>query len=189
MVLDFSSGVLYDRLIGMTMKSKRGIQAIISAVFFGLLVHGCSPKNDRALILDFIERIGDRVEEKDTAGLMLFIDRDYKDFQNRGKKETEAIVRDYFRNYRGIVLHILGTRIDEIKEGEASVQTEVVLSSGAAEVFRKLFKAFGDFYRFDLELRKTGPEWRISYAKWQNIGLNDLSPEALSMLKKIFPGI
>lgn len=173
----------------MTMKIKGGIQAIISAVLFCLLVHGCSPKNDRALILDFIDRIGDRVEEKDTAGLMLSIEEDYKDFQNRDKKETEAMVRDYFRNYRGIVLHILGTQIDEIKDGEASVQTEAVLSSGAAEVFRKLFKAFGDFYRFDLKLRKTGEEWRITYAKWENVGLNDLSAESLSALKKIFPGI
>jgi hypothetical protein len=149
----------------------------------------CAPKNDRALILALLERMGSLVEDKDTSGLLSFLDEDYKDFENRGKRETEAMVKDYFREYRGIVLHILGTRIDEIRAGEASVQTEVVLSSGAAEVFRKLFRAFGDFYRFDLKLRKVGEGWRISYAKWKNIGLNDLFPESLSLLKKIFPGI
>jgi hypothetical protein len=154
-----------------------------------VLFTSCAPKNERALILALIDRIGSLVEDKDASGLMNFVEEDYKDFQNRGKKETEGMVKDYFRDYRGIVLHILGTRIDEIMEGETSVQTEVVLSSGAAEVFRKLFKAFGDFYRFDLKLRKTGAEWRISYAQWENVGLNDLSPESLSALKKIFPGI
>jgi hypothetical protein len=149
----------------------------------------CAPKNDRALILALLERLGSLVEDKNTSGLLSFLDEDYKDFENRGKRETEAMVREYFREYRGIVLHILGTRFDEIKEEEASVLTEVVLSSGAAEVFRKLFRAFGDFYRFDFKLRKVGEEWRISYAQWKNIGLNDLFPESLSLLKKIFPGI
>jgi hypothetical protein len=149
----------------------------------------CAAKNDRALILAVLDRICSLVEDKDTSGLLSFLDEDYKDFENRGKKETEAMVREYFREYRGIVLHLLGTRIDEIRAGEASVQTEFVLSSGAAEVFRKLFRAFGDFYRFDLKFFKTGMEWRISYAKWENIGFTDLSPESLALLKKIFPGI
>jgi hypothetical protein len=149
----------------------------------------CAPINDRTLILALIERMGSLVEDKDTSGLTGLLDEDYKDFENRGKRETETMVREYFREYRGIVLHILGTRFDEIKAGEASVQTEVVLSSGAAEVFRKLFRAFGDFYRFDLKLHKSGMEWRISYAKWENIGLNDLFPESLPLLKKIFPDI
>jgi hypothetical protein len=154
-----------------------------------VVLPSCAPKNDRALILALIERMGSLVEDKNTSGLLSFLDEDYKDFENRGKKETEAMIRDYFREYRGIVLHLLGTRIDELRAGEASVLTEVVLSSGAAEVFRKLFRAFGDFYRFDLKLRKAGEDWRISYAQWQNIGLNDLSPESLSLLKKIFPDI
>ena len=165
------------------------ISALLLAASAGWILSACRPKNDQARILELIDRIGSLVKDKNASGLMSVVDEDYKDFENRSKKETEAMVRDYFRNYRGIVLHILGTRIDEIKEGEASVQTEVVLSSGAAEVFRKLFKAFGDFYRFDFKLLRAGGEWRISYAKWENVGLNDLFPESLSALKKIFPGI
>jgi len=163
------------------------LRSLVAIAIVGLV--SCAPKNDRALILALLERMGSLVEDKDTSGLLSFLDEDYKDFENRGKKETEAMVREYFREYRGIVLHILGTRIDEIRPGEASVQTEFVLSSGAAEIFRKLFRAFGDFYRFDLKLRKGGEEWRISYAQWKNIGLNELFPESLPLLKKIFPGI
>jgi len=170
-------------------KHQYWIYALLLAGSAGWISSGCRPKNDQARIFGLIDRIGSLVEDKNTGGLLSVLDEDYKDFQNRGKKETEAMVRDYFREYRGIVLHVLGTRIDEIMAGEASARTEVVLSSGAAEVFRKLFRAFGDFYRFDFKLRKVGMEWRISYAKWENIGLNDLSPESLSLLRKIFPGI
>jgi hypothetical protein len=170
-------------------KLQSWISALLLAASAGWILSACSPKNDQARILELIDRIGNLVEDKNTTGLMSFLEEDYRDFENRGKAETETMVKDYFREYRGIVLHILGTRIDEIKAGEASVRTEVVLSSGAAEVFRKLFRAFGDFYRFDFKLRKLGEEWRISYAKWQNIGLNELFPESLSTLKKIFPGI
>jgi hypothetical protein len=165
-------------------------QILRSLVAIAIVISAsCAPKSDRTLILALIDRIGSLVEAKDASGLMSFIDEDYKDFENRDKMETEAMVREYFHEYRGIVLHILATRIDELKAGEASVQTEAVLSSGAAEVFRKLFRAFGDFYRFDLKFRKAGEEWRISYAKWENIGLNDLSPESRQLLKKIFPDI
>ena len=170
-------------------KTQVWIYAVLLAASAGWISSACRPKNDQAQILGLIDRMGSLVEDKDTSGLLSVLDEDYKDFQNRGKQETEAMVRDYFREYRGIVLHILGTRIEEIKGAEASVLTEVVLSSGAAEVFRKLFRAFGDFYRFDFRLFKAGKEWRISYAGWQNIGLNDLSPESLSRLKRIFPGI
>ena len=170
-------------------KPQYWISALLLAAATGGILSACRPKNDQARILELIDRIGSLVEDKDTSGLLSLLDEGYKDFKNRGKKETEAMVREYFREYRGIVLHLLGTRIDEIRAGEASVQTELVLSSGAAEVFRKLFRAFGDFYRFDLKFYKMGMEWRISYAKWENIGFTDLSPESLALLKKIFPGI
>jgi len=170
-------------------KPQYWIYAMLLAASAGWISSACRPENDQARILELIDRMGSLVENKDTSSLLSVLDDDYKDFQNRGQKETEAMVRDYFREYRGIVLHILWTRIEEIKGAEASVQTEVVLSSGAAEVFRKLFRAFGDFYRLNFKLRQAGKEWRIFYAQWKNIGLNDLSPESLSRLKKIFPGI
>jgi len=149
----------------------------------------CGRTDDQTLIVALFERIGHLAENKETDALMELVAEDYRDFENRDKAQAEKMIREYFRDYRGIVVHILGTRIEEIKDQSASVQTEAVLSSGAAEVFRKLFKAFGDFYRFDVRLRKTGQAWLVSYARWENVGMSDLSPESLSRLKKIFPGI
>jgi hypothetical protein len=170
------------------MRTKYWAMAALIAALSGFL-SSCLRPDDRARILELIDRIGSLIEDKNASGLMSLLNEDYQDFEHRNKKETEVMVKDYFHDYQGIVIHILGTRIDKIKEGEASLQSEVVVSSGAAKVFRKLFRAFGDFYRFDLRLRKVGEEWRIGYAKWENVGLSDLSPESLSALKKIFPGI
>jgi len=187
--LDFLSANRYDERIRMTIEIPRRTAVFGAAMVLCLVFACCGRKDDRTLIFVLVERIGHLVEEKDTKGLMGLLDEGYRDFEKRDKPQTEEMVGDYFRDYRGIVMHILGTRIYENKGGEASVQTEIVLSSGAAKVFRKLFKAFGDFYRFDIQLRKTGDEWRIFYVKWENVRLDDLSPESLSLVKKIFPGI
>jgi hypothetical protein len=63
------------------------------------------------------------------------------------------------------------------------------MSHGAAEVLRKLIRFTGEYYRFRIDLRKTGPvEWRFVYAEWESIGLDGLFPESLEILRKLFPG-
>ncbi len=173
----------------MTQKIWTWAAAVGLAILLGLVFARCGRTDDRTLIIVFIERIGHLVEERDTDGLVSLLDEDYRDFERRDKAQTEQLIKAYFQDSRGIVMHILETRIAEMKSGEAKVQTEIVLSSGAAKVFRKLFRALGDFYRFDLKLHKIGDQWRIDYAKWQNLGFSDLSPESRSRLQKIFPGI
>jgi hypothetical protein len=64
-----------------------------------------------------------------------------------------------------------------------------VLSSGGAEVLRKVIRFAGDFYRFKLELLKTPEGWHISRAKWEYLAMNDLFPESLPVLKKIIPDV
>jgi len=155
------------------------------AVFFV----ACGGRTDRDLILELLDRVKELVDKKDVEGLMVLVDEDYLDFEGRGKKETEEMIQDYFKEYIGIVLHILSTEFEEIKDFEISLETEVVLSSGAAEVFRKLVRFAGNFYRFQLKLRKKGNEWQVFYARWQEIGMGDLFPESFSLLKKIFPDI
>jgi hypothetical protein len=45
-----------------------------------------------------------------------------------------------------------------------------------------------EYYRFELELRKdVSGEWRFAYAGWEEIGLGDLLPESLAILRKLFP--
>jgi hypothetical protein len=98
------------------------------------------------------------------------------------------MVKDYFDHYKGIVIHMLSTRIDQLEPSAASIQTEVALSSGAAQVFRQLVWFSTDNYRFNLKLIKIQSLWKIHYAEWKYISLDEFYPESPTILKKIFPG-
>ena len=58
---------------------------------------------------------------------------------------------------------------------------------GAAKVFRKLIRISLDNYRIKVNLIKQKGQWRIRYAEWKYVTLNELFPESLSILKKLFP--
>ena len=155
-----------------------------------LMLTSCAHESEEARILKFMSRVGKLVEKKDQPGLLAVLTDDYTDFEGRDKKATEALVGDYFRRRFGIVVHLLHTKVGDITaEGGASLETDVVLSSGGAEVLRKIVRFAGDFYRFMLDLRKTPEGWRISRAEWEYLTLNDLFPESLPVLEKFFPDI
>jgi ketosteroid isomerase-like protein len=150
----------------------------------------CARESEEARILKFMRSVGKSIEKKDLSGLLTVLTDDYMDFEGRDKKATEALIGDYFERRFGIVVHLLHTKLGDITaEGKASLKTDVVLSSGGAEVLRKIVRFAGDFYRFKLDLRKTSEGWRISRAEWEYLTLNGLFPESLPILKKIFPGI
>ncbi len=133
-----------------------------------LVLASCARESEEARILKFMNRVGKLVEKKDLSGLLTVLTDDYADFEGRDKKATEALIGDYFRRRFGIVMHLLHTKVGDITaEGEASLKTDVVLSSGGAEVLRKIVRFAGDFYRFKLDLRKTPEGWRISRAEWE----------------------
>jgi hypothetical protein len=132
--------------------------------------------------------MADLAGRKNLDGLMAFFDPAYADFGGRDKSRARELISDYFRERTGIVVHILGTKAQVDPRGTAEVRAEAALSSGAAEVFRKLFRSFGALYRFDLEMKKSGNDWRIGFARWQSVSPEELSPGALSILRKLFPG-
>lgn len=155
-------------------------------VFLVTSLISCKGKTDEDLIQALMKKIGSYAEEKDAPSIMLDLADDYFDFEGRRKKETEEMIKEYFRQYKGIVIHVLSTRIDEISLPEASIQTDVALSSGAAKVFRKLVRLSTDNYRLKIKLIKRDSEWKIRYSEWQYISLDELFPESLSIFKRIF---
>jgi hypothetical protein len=167
--------------------------AVAAAAFATALcsVQACGRPSDEAAIHELITESVARAEKKDASGLMEFFDAEYVDFQGRDRAGTLRLITDYLDRYRGVVIHLLGVRVGAVgPDGRASVDCEVSLSHGAAEVLRRLIRYTGEYYRFRFDLRKTGPvEWRFTFAEWQSIGLPELFPESLDVLKKLFPGL
>jgi hypothetical protein len=130
--------------------------------------------------------IGEYAEEKDIESIMMLLADDYTDFQRRDKSRTRDMIQQYFDQYRGIVIHVLSTQIDEINPPEASIRTELAMSSGAAKVLRKVVRFSTDNYRLKMRLIKRDERWQIKYAEWRYVSLDELFPESLSILQKLF---
>jgi ketosteroid isomerase-like protein len=160
------------------------ILSIILSAFIGM--SACVQKTDADLIKELVDDMGKLIEKKDLPGLLNLLAEDYSDFTGRTKGQTEDMVKSYFNQFRGIVIHILHTRIDKIETQQASIQSDVALSSGAARAFRKFIRISTDNYRLRIKLIKKEDRWLIRYAEWTYIGLDELFPESLSILKKIF---
>lgn len=159
---------------------------IVFLLFFVLFFTSCVKKTEEDLILEFMERIGKYAEKKDIDNLMMNLAYDYSDYEGRDKWEAKELIDGYFQQYRGIVIHMLSTRVDEINPPEAFVQSEVALSSGAAKVFRKLVKFSTENYRLSIKLVKRDKKWQIQHAEWRYITLDELYPESLTLFNKIF---
>ncbi len=136
-----------------------------------------------------MDRVGKLAEKRDLPGLLSLLTDDYADFEGRDRAGTEALVADHFRRRFGIVVHLLHTEIAEVRaDGTATVRTDVVLSSGGAEVLRKIVRFAGEFYRFELELRRTPDGWRVARAEWAASSPDILFPESLPVFRELFPG-
>jgi hypothetical protein len=159
---------------------------IICFILLSFFFISCGQKTEEDLILEFMDRISRYAEKKDIDSIMLNLAFDYSDHEGRDKWEAKEMIDGYFKQYRGIVIHVLSTRIEEISLPEASVQSEVALSSGAAKVFRKLVRFSTENYRLSLRLIKSNERWQVQYAEWKYVTLDELYPESLAIFNKIF---
>lgn len=144
-------------------------------------------KTEQDKIKDMIESVEEFVEKKYISSILDQLTEDFYDMEDRTKKEIEELLIKYYDRHTGIVLHILGTRFLKIGNNLANIETEVSLSSGTAKFFRKIIKYYGETYRFTLTLVKMNKQWKINYAEWRYISLEQLFPESFKILKKIFP--
>jgi hypothetical protein len=154
-----------------------------------LLVYACGRPSTEARIREVLKESAAKAEKRDLAGFMEFLADDYSDGAGRDKEATARLVAGHLDRFRGIVIHVLGARVGEPgPDGRIGVDFEVVLSHGAAEVLRKLIRVTGEYYRFEAELRQDARgAWRYTYAAWEPLGLADLFPESLAVLKELFP--
>lgn len=152
-----------------------------------ILISCAGPKSEEDQIRALMREAGKYAENKDVIGLMSFFSDDYADFRRRDKRQTQAMVQNYISLYRGIIVHMLSTRFEELGHLDASIHTDIAVSSGAAKALRKLIPISTDIFRFRIELIKQDDRWLIQYAEWKPIGLEELFPESLSILKQIFP--
>jgi len=173
------------------MRSPVRAAAAAALALMAVLSASCGKPSDESRIRELLERTVALAEKKDAAGLRDLFTPDYRDFQGRDAEGTLKLITGYLDRYSHIVIHLLAARVGEAgPDGLTSVECEVSLSHGAAEVLRRLIRYSGEYYSFRMDVRRDGSgEWRFTAAEWRSIGLVELSPEALTVLKKLCPGL
>jgi len=162
--------------------------ALVFLLFVACLFMNCRAQTDRETITALIARMEIQVEKRDVNGLIGLLAENYRDFEERDRAQTAAMVKEYFSRYRGIVVKVLASRIEIRSTQNAEVETEVAFYSGAASAFKKLIGFSGASYRFRFALQKAGV-WMIRTAQWEEIPLSGLFPESLQILREMFPDL
>jgi hypothetical protein len=162
--------------------------AVLAWVGLALLLASCRAKTETDAIAALVADMAARAENRDAPGLVANLADDYRDAEKRDRSQTAALVGEYFSRYRGIVIHVLSSRIAIEDARHATLETDVSLSSGAAEAFRKMIRFSGENYRFRCRLRKDG-RWLISEGEWESVALEGLFPESLKVLRDLFPNL
>ena len=170
------------------MSARRKIVALLLLLFISWLFVSCRHKTESEIIAALMADMAARAEKRDAAGLIANLAGNYADFEGRDRAQTAAMVEEYFSRYRGIVIHVLASRIVIDGAGSAAVETDVSLSSGAAQAFRKLIRFSGENYRFACRLSKED-RWLITEAKWEYVAVEGLFPESLKILRELFPNL
>jgi len=168
--------------------NRKPAAAAVLVILVSLFPAACRRKTESEAIAGMLAAMAVQAEKRDAAGLVAHLAGDYLDFEKRDRAQTATIIEEYFSRYRGIVIHVLSSRI--VLEGarSASLETEVSLSSGAAQAFRKLVRFSGENYRFRCRLRKDD-RWLITDAGWDYVPVDGLFPESLKILRELFPNL
>ncbi len=168
-------------------EKKIGFFLLLSFFLILFVSVSCRRKTDKDLILELVDTLSRLAEKKDIEAIMAYFTADFSDFEGRNKAGLKSLLSGYFSGRTGIVVHRLSSRIDTLEAGMASLETEVALSSGGTEALRRLIRISPDNYRIKIKLVKDSERWLIKNAEWSYVNLNELFPESLTILKKLFP--
>lgn len=160
-----------------------------AVLMWGLVISpclSCRRQNENQVIAAMVADMAARAEKRDAAGLIAYLASDYGDHEKRDREQTADLIENYFSRYRGIVIHVLASRIAISGAGSASLETDVSFSSGAARAFRKMIRFSGENYRFRCRLRKDD-RWLITRAEWEYVPVDGLFPESMKIFRELFP--
>lgn len=149
----------------------------------------CRQKSEEVRVLESVDRLAKLSEKKDLEAVMASVEDGYSDFEGRDKAGLRDLLGGYFAGRMGIVVHRLGGHVEFPVPSQADFETDVALSSGAAEALRRLVRIAPDLYRLKVGLVRSGNRWLVHYAEWRAIGLTEALPDSLSILKSLFPNL
>ncbi len=159
---------------------------IISIIFL-LILPGCGSSDKRSEIEAAIYKAVDTATDNDVEEFMRFIDFDYLDAEERTKADIREKVENYLSRFRVISINILNIKTVKSINDKAEVITELNFSHGLGKMLSKIIRSAGESYRFRLKMIRRARGWVVKQAEWEWISIEELYPESLKVLRKLFP--
>lgn len=141
------------------------LTALLSAL---VLCAGCGgpTPGPEAAVRAWVDAGERAAEDRDRRALLAMIDDGYADARGNDKERLGDLFRVYFFRQQSVSLL---TSIDAIEiHGDSAA--DVSLTVGMAGTNDSTFGISADAYRFELELVKSGDDWRLIGARWGELG-------------------
>lgn len=141
---------------------------VVTALLLALLLGGCgSGDSPEEQVRRYVAGAEAAVESRSLGDLKDLIAETYKDDQGRTRRDIVAIAARYL--YANKNIHVL-TRIDALTfpaQDQARLAVYAALTGQNVSDLDALLNMQADLYRFDVELRQIGGEWRLVNADWR----------------------
>jgi len=152
---------------GCTMKRLMMILLIFVIIITAL---GCHKENDQDKVKKVITDIQAAAEEKDVKKIINNLAKTYKDPQGYNYETIKGLLVGYFFQYPKISVYINNLEIS-VENTSAQAVFQTVLTSGnkTGSVADVIPQSLGT-YDFDVSLKKESNSWKVTSAKWEQVG-------------------
>lgn len=132
------------------------------------LALACSgdPETPEARVRAVLGGIERAAEARDVAALKEHLSEDYADDRGQDKRAVAGLATFHFMRNQSLHLFTLVREVQLPAPGEARAQALVAMAGRPIPGPEALAALRADLYRFDVELREEGGEWRVVRAAW-----------------------
>lgn len=127
---------------------------------------GDDESDPEAQVRAWVDAMQSAAENKARGDVLDGISTAYTDTRGNSREDIGNLLRVYFLRQNSIVLL---TSIDEI-EVIGDTAAEVSLTVGMAGTNDRALGISADAYQFELELENDGDDWRLTSARWAELG-------------------
>ncbi|MBI5886196.1 MAG: hypothetical protein HZB85_06400 [Deltaproteobacteria bacterium] len=156
------------------MSGKKVVYIIILVLCAGIVAACSKPKTDVDFVKDAITQAAKAAEDKDVAGVMKHISKDFRTDDGGDRNTVKGILVGQLLNEGSISIFIREMDV-EVTGDKAAAHLRLVMTRGApVKSLADVPRDAADAYRFEMIFRKEDGSWRAVTAAWERIGLAGL---------------
>jgi len=133
-------------------------------------VLGCHKETEQDKVKKVITDIQTAAEEKDVKKIINHLAKNYSDPQGYNHQTIKGLLIAYFLQYPKISAYITNLEISiEDKSAKAAFQTVLTSGNKTGSLSDVIPQTLG-VYDFDVSLEKESNNWKVTSAKWEQMG-------------------